>query len=55
MKFQVFLNLTADRIKPSPQVLWEGYNWVECKEKFNFYANAYRDEMDRIGIRRIIS
>lgn len=51
MKFQVIVNLTKDRLDGEPNILWEGHEWSECKDKFNFWANEHRDAMDRISIR----
>lgn len=49
--YQLLVSLTADRGNPKPKVLWEGRDWTTLKEKLNFWANEYRDSMDRICVR----
>ena len=38
--------------KPHMKIIYEGYNWQIAKEKFNFWANEHRDDMDSIAIEK---
>lgn len=50
-KYQLEVRLTAERADMTAKVLWRGDDWAEAKEKLNFWANEYRDTMDRISLR----
>jgi hypothetical protein len=51
MKYRVEIWLTAERATMKPKVVYESSDWHEAKEQFNFWANEYRESMDRASIR----
>lgn len=50
MIYQVKVQLKEERMSGT-KTLWQGSDWLEAKDKLNFWANEYKREMDYIQLR----